>query len=50
LVVVGSAVAAALGDGTADVAETCGADVVPGEGAGNDGEQAARTRLLKPAR
>ena len=51
LVVVGSPVAGALGDDTAaDVAEIGGADVVAGIGAGNDGEQAARTRPLKPAR
>ena len=48
--VVGSPVAGALGDDTAaDVAEISGADVVAGEG-GNDGEQAARTRPIKPAR
>ena len=51
LVVVGSPVAGALGDDRpADVAEIGGADVVAGEGAGNDGEQAARTRPLKPAK
>jgi hypothetical protein len=50
LVVVGSAVAAALGDGTADVAEDQWRGSSASGCAGNDGEQAARTRLLKAAR